>query len=167
MSDSAFDIISKYCLDHGHDVPVRNHSFAIYTQKHKEAIEHHKKTNQGRITPKIESALETTHLAEQELRGYVAEAERIIRAAEEDLLAPYQNKSVWSGFWISVLSSTLGSFFFVLLLFLLFLLAEDQIRPMVHRFMEPKDSAGIEMQNKESQQGVAGYPPQGVGSPER
>lgn len=137
MNYSPFDIISKFCLDQGKDFVVRNHAFAIHTEKLKGALERHKKDHRGKITPEIEEALQKIHLNEEELREYVAEAERIIHAAEEKLLQPYQEqrRSRFAEFTYSFLASVLGTFFFTLLLFLLFLLAEDQIRPLFQRLI--------------------------------
>ena len=135
MSNTPFDIITKYCLDHGKDFPVRNHAFAIFTQKLKDAVENHKEKNEGRITPKIEDAFLQAHLSETELKGVVAEAERNIKRLEEDLLRPYKSHSVWKEFGLSVLASFAGAFVFTALLFGLFVLAEDHIRPIVQRVL--------------------------------
>ncbi|HEC61668.1 hypothetical protein LCGC14_3146720 [marine sediment metagenome] len=135
MSDSPFDIITKYCLDRGKDFPVRNHAFAIFTQKLKDAIENHKKNNQGKITPTIEAAFQQAQLSDNELKADVAEAERNISSMEEEILRPYRNRSRLKEFGVSVLASILGALIFTALLFGLFVLAEDQVRPIFQRLL--------------------------------
>ena len=116
MSNSPFDVITKYCLDHGKDFPVRNHAFAIFTQKLKDAVENHKENNQGKIAPKIEGALLQAQLSDNELKADVAEAESTIGAMEEEILRPYRDRSRLKEFGVSVMASILGALIFTALL---------------------------------------------------
>lgn len=145
MSDSPFDVVTKYCLDHGKDFPVRNHAFAIFTQKFKAAVENHKENNQGRITPKVEEALRQAQLSDNELKADVAEAERTIKSMEEEILRPYRDRSRLKKFGLSVLASILGALIFTALLFSLFVLAEDQVRPIVQRLLHEKASEQVQI----------------------
>ncbi|MDO3383010.1 hypothetical protein [Gilvimarinus algae] len=135
MSSSAFDAISKFCLDNDKDFPVRNQAFAIYAQKLKEAIENHKQKN-GRITPAQESTIHNMMESESEIRGYVVAAERIISDIKETAIEPYKSSFNWKDYWISVSSSVLGAFFYSVLLVIMFVVAEEQIKswvaPMVY-----------------------------------
>ena len=132
-------------MDHGKDFPVRNHAFAIFTQKLKDAVENHKENNQGKITPKIEDALLQSQLSDSELKADVAEAERTISAMEEEILRPYRDRSRPKEFGVSVLASIFGALIFTALLFGLFVLAEDQVRPIVRRLLNEGAPAQVQI----------------------
>ncbi len=136
MSDSSFNIITEHCRHNGKGVQVRNHVLGIFNQKLLEAVENYKRNNDGNITPEIENALRETHLSETELKGFVAEAERALKAAEDELLRPYRGRSRFGEFVVAVLASVLGALLFALLLFALFTLAEEQMRPLVQKYFQ-------------------------------
>lgn len=130
MSDP-YDVVSQYCLDHNKDFPVRNHAYAIYTQKLKDSIDDYKNKYNGEITPAAEKAIRQSHISEHEVRGYVAEAERIVSFMKEDAIRPYLTRFSWRDFWIAVAASAVGAFVFSVLLLGLIYLAQEQVRSWI------------------------------------
>ncbi|MEV8190547.1 MULTISPECIES: hypothetical protein [Bacteria] len=145
MSQSTFDAISKYCIDNDKDFPVRNQAFAIYAQKLKDAIQNHIDKNNGRITPAQESTIHSMMESEAEIRGYVLAAEQIIADLKESAIKPYKSGFSWKDFWVSVGASVLGAFLYSVLLLVLFIVAEEQIKswvaPMVYENRQQLDGS--------------------------
>ncbi len=131
MSLSAFEVISNYCIESNIDFPIRNQAYAIYTQKHKETIENHKKSNANNITPKERKTIETALVSDSSIGEYIASAIQIISDIKQTAIAPYKNKFKWGEFWISVGASVVGAFLFLLLLIVLIYVAEEQIKSIV------------------------------------
>jgi hypothetical protein len=149
MSFSAFEAISKYCLDKDIDFPVRNQAYAIYTTKHKDAIESYKKSNGNNISPKETNAIEKTLISPSSMDEYINSAAQIITDIKQTAIAPYKNKFKWGEFGVSVGASVLGAFLFLLLLIVLVYAAEEQVKSLVAPLVYPdSSSAESESPNK-------------------
>ena len=128
---SAFDQISKYCIDNDIDFPVRNQAYAIYTQKLKDAISNHKAQHNGRITPKEEQAIKSTLISEAAIKDSIFSAQQIITSIQDAAIEPYTKKFNLGEFWISVCASIVGAFAFSIIIIGLIFVAQEEIKSVV------------------------------------
>lgn len=129
--DSAFDQISKYCLDNDIDFPIRNQAYAIYTVKLQDAICNHKQQNNGKITPKEELAIQNMLISEVAIKDNIIAAQQIITSIQDAAIEPYKKSFNWGEFWVSVGASIVGAFIFSVLIIGLVFVSQEQIKSVV------------------------------------
>lgn len=114
-----YQTLTSYCKMQGKSLSIRNHAFCSYVEAYSEAIARN---------PDNADVTSAALLTAQAMEGYITRAEIFESELIEKAIKPIINKQSSESFIRSVMSSTIGSFVFSLLLVIVFFLAKDQIK---------------------------------------
>tara|TARA_R110002049_G_scaffold199010_1_gene369036 strand:- start:145 stop:657 length:513 start_codon:yes stop_codon:yes gene_type:complete len=136
MIEDSFKRIDDYCNAHEKSIPIRNNAYCYFALAYQKAIaeyEAHRASAAGAVA---QTTILETLLTTENIEGYVAKSEKMLDDAERKLLRMVQKESTRFSFWSSVLASVTGSFFYSLLLLLIYwIIVQDISSPF--DFAEP------------------------------
>lgn len=120
MSRTPFEKITLKCSEEEYDsIHIRNHAYAIYTQRVADEIDEHKKNNSGKITGHSRKILCDSLITDQRIQEYILSAKRdvaeIKKRMEKDIVEAHKKSINWRTFWFSVTASLVGAFFYLLI----------------------------------------------------
>ena len=131
-SKSPFCIISEFCSREKKAKTIERILFHNFNEELNELIESYRKANDNQ-EPSSETVdgFKVTLLSETNLKKNIRMAEEELEDVLESKIKKMKRKFINTNFWHSVFASVLASFIFVILLILVYIVAENQVRSML------------------------------------
>jgi hypothetical protein len=130
---SPFVIIREYCSKEKTSKLIERILFHKFEEELNELLESYRKDHNGQDPSQDTiNGYISTLLSETNLSKNIKLAEEEIREELEDEINKIKKKIGNINFWKSVGASILGSFFFTILLIIIFFIAENQVKSLLH-----------------------------------
>ena len=132
MKDNAFAAISKFCEDNKLSKLHQRILLHKYYEDYYILIEDYRKKENSNPSADTIKGFNSTLLNEMTLKTNVSLANDEIRNYTEKEIAKVKKHQSIKSFWLSVLSSIIGSFLFAILLLIIFTLAQNQVKSWIN-----------------------------------
>lgn len=146
--NNPFQTIKDFCRGEKLNITIERILYHKYQQEINELIQSYKDENNGnKPSDDTIQGFKQTLLSENTLSTNVRLADEEIEDILKDKITAEKRKIGRINFWKSVLSSVVGSFFFVLLLILIFIVAENQVRGLLGTDLNQREEIKNESQS--------------------
>lgn len=136
MSSASVKAIAAYCKDNGKSAAVQAAACGLFEQQLAELIED--QTSKGSApSPVQEQAMVDTLLSKNSLAALVRLAEDTITPEVTKALGPLRRQQGAREFWLAVASGIVSSLIYSLLLIIVFIVAQDQLRSWLASLQPP------------------------------
>lgn len=117
-----------------------------YFEDYFSLVDDYKKKNQGNNPPSDTIVgFNSTLLSDMTLSTNIDLSVSELDSFSKDEIDKVKTKNGWKNFWLSTFSSIVGSFLFTLIIILLFLMGENQIKSWIKDDINEKDKDKTEM----------------------